>query len=84
MGGSLPGILFFLAGHSRLSPAGLGNCMVTPELYKSSITILVISQTVPQDYVRSTISSRVEQQLATIRQQVLSRTTLTNAEQGRS
>jgi len=52
-------------------------CVVTPELYKSSITILVIPQTVPQDYVRSTVSSKVEQQLVTIKQQVLSRTTLT-------
>jgi len=52
-------------------------CVVTPEMYKSNITILIIPQTVPQDYVRSTISLRVEQQLATIRQQVLSRTTLT-------
>ncbi len=53
-------------------------CVVTPELYKSGITILIIPQTVPEDYVRSTISLRVEQQLATIRQQVMSRTTLTN------
>jgi len=51
-------------------------CVVTPELYKSSITILIIPQTVPQDYVRSTVSSKVEQQLVTIKQQVLSRTTL--------
>src|SRR3990170_353840 len=52
-------------------------CVVTPELYKSSITILVIPQTLPQDYVRSTISAKVEEQMATIRQQVWSRTTLT-------
>jgi len=54
-------------------------CVVTPELYKSSITILIIPQTVPEDYVRSTISVKVDQQLATIKQQVLSRTTLTKA-----
>jgi len=52
-------------------------CVVTPELYRSSITILIIPQTVPHDYVRSTISLRLEQQLSTIRQQVMSRTTLT-------
>ena len=51
-------------------------CVVTPELYKSETTILIIPQSVPQDYVRSTVSVKVEQQLATIRQQVLSRTTL--------
>ena len=54
-------------------------CVVSPELYKSSITILIIPQTVPEDYVRSTISVKVDQQLATIKQQVLSRTTLTKA-----
>lgn len=52
-------------------------CVVSPELYKSSITILVIPQTVPKDYVRSTVSLQVEQQLGTIKQQVTSRTTLT-------
>ena len=52
-------------------------CVVSPEFYKSSITILIIPQTVPQDYVRSTVSSKVEQQLVTIKQQLLSRTTLT-------
>jgi len=52
-------------------------CVVTPESYKSSTTILIIPQSVPQDYVRSTVSINVGQQLATIRQQVMSRTTLT-------
>ena len=52
-------------------------CVVSTELYKSSITILVIPQAVPEDYVRSTISVKVDQQLATIKQQVMSRTTLT-------
>jgi len=52
-------------------------CVTTPELYKSSITILIIPQTVPEDYVRSTVSARVDKQLATIKQQLMSRTTLT-------
>ena len=51
-------------------------CVVTPELYKSSATILIFQQGVPQDYVRSTVTVKVEEQLATIRQQVMSRTTL--------
>jgi len=50
--------------------------VVTPEKYKSSTTILVIPQRVPEGYVRSTISSRVDEHLATIWQQVLSRTRL--------
>ena len=57
--------------------AGTVYCVLAPELYKSSTTILIIPQSVPADYVRSTISVKVEQQLATIKQQVLSRTTLT-------
>lgn len=61
--------LFILFGASVYS-------VVTPELYKSSTTILIIPQSVPQDYVRSTITVKVEEQLATIRQQVMSRTTL--------
>jgi polysaccharide chain length determinant protein (PEP-CTERM system associated) len=51
-------------------------CVVAPEKYKSSTTILVVPQRVPEGYVRSTISSRVDERLFTIRQQVLSRTRL--------
>lgn len=57
--------------------AGAVYCVVTPELYKSTTSILIIPQSVPQDFVRSTITVRVDQQLSTIKQQVLSRTTLT-------
>lgn len=52
-------------------------CVVSTELYKSSITILVIPQAIPQDFVRSTVGFQVEEQLGTIKQQVTSRTTLT-------
>ena len=51
-------------------------CVVAPEKYKSSTTILVIAQRVPEEYVRSTISTRVDERLFTIRQQVMSRTRL--------
>jgi polysaccharide chain length determinant protein (PEP-CTERM system associated) len=51
-------------------------CVVTPEKYISSTTILVIPQRVPEGYVRSTQSSRIEERLATINQQVMSRTRL--------
>ena len=52
-------------------------CVVSPDLYKSSITILVIPQPVAQDSPRSTTGVQLEQQLDTIKQQVASRTTLT-------
>lgn len=51
-------------------------CVVTPEMFKSSTTILVIPQRVPENYVKSTVSSRIEDRLATIQQQVESRTRL--------
>ncbi len=62
-------ILFILFGASVYS-------VVAPEKYKSSTTILVVAQRVPEEFVRSTISTRVDERLFTIRQQVLSRTRL--------
>ncbi|MHB8783885.1 MAG: GumC family protein [Desulfobacteria bacterium] len=50
--------------------------VITPELYKSSTTILVVPQRVPEGYVRSTISVKIEERLTTIQQQVMSRTRL--------
>jgi len=62
-------ILFILFGASVY-------CVVTPERFKSSTTILVVPQRVPEHYVKSTISIRIEDRLGTIKQQVLSRTRL--------
>jgi polysaccharide chain length determinant protein (PEP-CTERM system associated) len=57
--------------------AAFVHSVVTPELYKSSTTILVVPQRVPEGYVRSTISVKIEERLTTIQQQVMSRTRLT-------
>jgi len=62
-------VLLILFGGSVIS-------VVVPEKYISSTTILVVAQRVPEGYVRSTISTRVDERLFTIRQQVLSRTRL--------
>jgi polysaccharide chain length determinant protein (PEP-CTERM system associated) len=62
-------ILFILFGASVY-------CVVTPERFKSSTTILVVPQRVPENYVKSTISIGIENRLGTIKQQVLSRTRL--------
>ena len=51
-------------------------CVVTPERFKSSTTILVMPQRVPENYVLSTVSTRIEDRLATIQQQVMSRSRL--------
>ncbi len=47
-----------------------------PNLYRAETTILLISQRVPESYVRSTVSTRLEERLRTISQQILSRTRL--------
>lgn len=50
--------------------------VVTPEQFKSTTTILIIPQRVPENYVQSTVSIGVADRLATIQQQVMSRTRL--------
>jgi polysaccharide chain length determinant protein (PEP-CTERM system associated) len=62
-------ILFILFGASVY-------CVVTPERFKSSTTILVVPQRVPESYVKSTIGIKIEDRLGTIKQQVMSRTRL--------
>lgn len=49
---------------------------VLPKIYESSTLILVESQRVPTDYVKSVVSSDIEERVSTIKQQVLSRTNL--------
>ena len=47
-----------------------------PNLYKSETLILVVPQRVPESYVRSTVTARIEDRLQAISQQILSRTRL--------
>jgi polysaccharide biosynthesis transport protein len=47
-----------------------------PAVYRSTATILIEEQEIPTDLVRSTITSYADQRIETIKQQVLSRTTL--------
>lgn len=47
-----------------------------PNLYHSETLILVVPQRVPESYVRSTITTRIEDRLQSITQQILSRTRL--------
>ena len=51
--------------------------VVVPPQYKSTTTILIIPQRVPESFVHSTVSIGVEGRLATMQQQVASRTVLT-------
>jgi polysaccharide chain length determinant protein (PEP-CTERM system associated) len=47
-----------------------------PNKYRSETTILVVPQRVPESYVRSTVTMRLEDRLEAIKQQTLSRTRL--------
>src|SRR5512139_3787670 len=46
--------------------------VITPKRYKSTTTILIIPQRIPESYVRSTVSLRIEDRLASMRQQIMS------------
>ena len=47
-----------------------------PKVYQASTLILVQPQKVPQDYIRSTVTTPVTERLTTIRQEILNRTSL--------
>ena len=62
-----------------LFAGGLGSYVFArqlPDLFRSETTILVVPQSVPEIYVRSTVTTRIEDRLRTITQQILSRTRL--------
>jgi polysaccharide chain length determinant protein (PEP-CTERM system associated) len=47
-----------------------------PNVYRSETLILVVPQRVPESYVKSTVTARIEERLQSISQQILSRTRL--------
>ena len=47
-----------------------------PNVYRSETLILVVPQRVPESYVKSTVTARIEDRLQSIGQQILSRTKL--------
>ena len=65
---SMPMIFFTLAG--------IWFFVVTPKAYEATTLILVQPQEIPQNYVQSTVSSGVEEQVRTLSQEVLSRSNL--------
>jgi polysaccharide chain length determinant protein (PEP-CTERM system associated) len=57
----------------------LGTALVAhflPNRYRSEALILVIPQRVPESYVRSAVTTKIEDRLQAVRQQILSRTRL--------
>jgi polysaccharide chain length determinant protein (PEP-CTERM system associated) len=47
-----------------------------PNRYRSETLVLVVPQRVPSEYVRSTVTTRIEDRVRTIREQILSRSRL--------
>lgn len=47
-----------------------------PKIYRSETLILIVPQRVPDSYVRATVTTKIEDRLPTISQQILSRTRL--------
>ena len=47
-----------------------------PDMYRSETLILVVPQRVPENYVKPTVTTRIEDRLQSISQQILSRTAL--------
>ena len=47
-----------------------------PDMYLAETTILVVPQRIPEAYVKSTITMRIEDRMQTIKQQLYSRTLL--------
>src|SRR5437763_16034771 len=47
-----------------------------PNIYRSTATVLVDRQQIPEEFVRSTVTSALETRIQTISQEILSRTRL--------
>jgi uncharacterized protein involved in exopolysaccharide biosynthesis len=47
-----------------------------PRRYRSETVILVVPQRIPESYVKSTITTRIEDRLSSLREQILSRSRL--------
>lgn len=58
------------------SSIGGGLCWVLPKVYTSQTLVLVEQPTVPEDYVRPVVSQDVNHRLATMQEQILSRSRL--------
>ena len=59
-----------------VSAATAGAALGLPNRYRSETLILVVPQRVPETYVKSTVTAKIEDRLQSISQQILSRTRL--------
>ena len=65
-----------LTAGALLLAASVALAFLWPPVYRSTATILIEEQEIPPDLVRSAIATYVDQRIETIKQQVLSRSTL--------
>lgn len=61
---------------SAILIAGTAVALLWPPVYRSTATILIEEQEIPPDLVRSAITSYADQRIETIKQQVMTRSTL--------
>ena len=59
-----------------IATVAIGVTYSLPDQYRSETAILVVPQRVPENYVRSTVTTKIEDRLRSINQQVRSRTKL--------
>jgi len=65
-----------LATFALVSAATAASALLLPNCYRSETLILVVPQRVPETYVKSTVTARIEDRLQSITQEILSRTRL--------
>ena len=68
----------FLVSFLSIFSIVAGIAIYLPPIYQSEVTILVENQEIPDEYVRSTITSVVNERLETITQQIMSRSKLSD------
>ena len=68
--------LYFLIPVLVIAPIGILAVMLLPAKYTAQGTILVESQQIPEQLVRSTINARAQERIQTIRQRVMTRNRL--------
>jgi polysaccharide chain length determinant protein (PEP-CTERM system associated) len=69
-------VWLLLVTFALVSAATAAAALLLPNRYRSETLILVVPQRVPESYVKSTVTSRIEDRLQSISQQILSRTRL--------
>ncbi|WP_425407748.1 GumC family protein [Hyphococcus sp.] len=69
-------ILYFLIPALVIAPIGVITVMLLPAKYTAQGTILVESQQIPTEFIRSTINAYAQERIQTIRQRVMTRNRL--------